>query len=290
MKKLSQILMLTLFIPCTVFCNILFVLYDSGETIALTPVINKLKERGEKVDVIKLNPSSLNRYELLSDERVLSYDPEVLVTGDASSAQLQFLKAFRGKAKTICYYDNALEIGKIPYAQLIMDCAKEADIFLVPSKCAAQSSNFEGCRVVGNPDFDIFDENLSLYTERKNRVTYFGGYDNDYERAFINFVKEFKDWHGEVVVRPHPRSDGTLERKWVEGTNIIVGEKISTIESVGISEVVVIHRSSVGTKASIAGKKVIAIDEHGEVKEIFQSRDILGIPKYSVDKILSNLL
>ncbi|WP_316357954.1 hypothetical protein [Candidatus Neptunichlamydia sp. REUL1] len=43
----------------------------------------------------------------------------MLVVGDAPIGKLEYVRAFKGKSKTVCYYDNALEIDRIPYAELI---------------------------------------------------------------------------------------------------------------------------------------------------------------------------
>ena len=255
MKKL-----LLMLFPFSLWAQILFVLFDAGETVALTPVAKELEKRGEEVTILKFDPKTRDRYEPLLQDEIEGYAPDVLVIGDASYLQLQFLKTYKGKAKTICYYDNPLEIKRIPYAALIREFEKEVDLFLVPSGLAATSSQSKECQIVGNPDLDLFEEKVQSIPISPRRVTYFGGYDIDYEEAFKAFVAIYKDYSGEVIVRPHPKTEGELERKWSQGTSIKVGEPLSTIEAVGASELIIIHRSSIGTKAAIAGKKVFSIE------------------------------
>lgn len=277
MKKLILFL-----VPFALWGQTLFVLFDAGETLALTPVIERLKEKGEEVLVLKYDPKTMDRFERLPEEEVASYAPDVLVVGDASQAQLQFVQALKGKAEIFCYYDNPLEIDRIPYAELIRTFEKKVDHFLVPSRCAAQSSSAKNPTVVGNPDLDFFEAEVENYPITPGRVVYIGGYDIDYEEAFKHFVKKFQAYEGEVVVRPHPKTDGSLEKRLTEGTLIQVGESLSTVESLGRAELVVIHRSSLGTKASLCGKKVLSIESNGEAVELSYSRESLGVPHGAV--------
>lgn len=284
MKKLILFL-----IPFGLWAQTLFVLFDAGETVALTPVAEKLKAQGEEVIVLKYDPKIMDRYEEISDGEIEGYAPDVLVVGDASKVQLQFVRALKGKAEVFCYYDNPLEIDRIPYAPLIREFEKEVDHFLVPSRCAAQSSAARNLQVVGNPDLDLFEEEVGTYHVTPGRVVYIGGYDTDYEEAFHHFVQKFREYEGEVIVRPHPKTDGSLEKRLTEGTSIQVGESLSTTESLGRSELIIIHRSSLGTKASICGKKVISIESDGTFQEVIHTRDSLGFPRESLLRIVELL-
>jgi len=281
MKKL-----LLLLLPICIWANTLFVLFDAGETEALIPVAEELKVRGEEVTVLKFDPKQRDRYEPLPESEILGYDPNVLIVGDASILQLQFVKAYRGKAKTICYYDNLLEIDKIPYAPLIREFEKEVDLFLVSSSLAAQSSKAQSLEIVGNPDLDLFEKKVGEIPVTKGRLTYFGGYDTDYEDAFRAFIEYVLNYEGEVIVRPHPKTDGELERRLTQGTPIKVGESLSSIEAVGRSELIIIHRSSIGTKAAIAGKKVLSIESDGKIQEVKQTRETLNVPAGATERIL----
>ncbi|QVL57026.1 MAG: hypothetical protein KFB93_06500 [Simkaniaceae bacterium] len=276
--------------PFSLWAQTLFVLFDAGETVALSPVANELKERGEEVTILKFDPKTRDRYQPLLQEDIEGYAPDVLVVGDASYLQLQFVKAYKGNAKTVCYYDNPLEIERIPYVDLIREFEKEVDLFLVPSGLAASSSHAPKCLIVGNPDLDFFENEIQSISVSPGRITYFGGYDCDYEEAFKAFVAVYKDYQGEVIVRPHPKTDGDLEKKWTQGTSIIVGESLSTIEAIGCSERIIIHRSSIGTKAAIAGKKVFSIESDGTIEEVRHSRQSLNLPSKATLRIADLLL
>ncbi|MCB1110419.1 MAG: hypothetical protein KDK64_05515 [Chlamydiia bacterium] len=259
MKKLLLFLL-----PWALWADYLFVFYDVGETVALMPVVEALRERGEEVRVI-----ALERGDRYASVEVCEKAPDVLVVGDASRAQLQYVQAFRGSSKTVCYYDNALEIDRIPYADLIREFEQAVDWFLVPSQKAAASSVVDAI-VVGNPDMDCFEEGVGAYEEIPGRVVYFGGYDDDYEEAFQAALMHFP----EAIVYPHPRTEGRLERSY--GAQI--GEA-SSLQAIGEAETVVIHRSSIGVKAALAGKNVWIVEADGAVKLLKLTRETLGIPR-----------
>jgi len=269
MKKL-----LIFLLPFSLWANYLFVLHDVGETLALEPCIHELRERGELVHVIKLEKK--DRYRKVPIEKIYA---ETLVVGCSSAGQLQYLEAFKGKSKTVCYYDNALEIHRIPYRALIREFERKADHFLVPSITAANSS-IRKALIVGNADLDKFEEEVGKYEEVKGRVVYFGGYDDDYKEAFKAFISLYP----RAIVYPHPSTDGNLERSF----GAYIG-KDPSIKAVGEAEYVMIHRSSIGVKASIAGKKVYSVDQDGEGDEIQANRNTLGIP-YGSTQIICDFL
>ena len=270
MKKLLLFLL-----PFALWADYLFVLHDVGETVALMPVIKELQERGETVEVIRIDPT--DRYASIE---VSCAVPEVLVVGDTSVGQLEYVRAFKGKSKTVCYYDNALEIDRIPYAELIREFEQEVDFFLVPSALAAKSSHVKA-HVVGNPDLDRFENEVGEFEVVPGRVVYFGGYDKDYEEAFKAFLKFYPD----AIVYPHPKTDGTLER----GYGAHIGEE-SSLQAVGEAETVVVHRSSIGVKAALAGKTVYSVESDGSLRKITTTRASLNIPRDSVDLICDFLL
>lgn len=262
-------------LPFALWADYLFVLHDVGETLALMPVIEELLERGETVEVIRLDPT--DRYSSIEIERVA---PDVLVVGDASIGQLQYVRAFKGKSKTVCYYDNTLEIDRIPYADLIREFEKEVDLFLVPSALAAKSS-CAAAHIVGNPDLDRFENKVGEFEVVPGRVVYFGGYDKDYEEAFKAFLELYPD----AIVYPHPKTDGVLERSY--GAHIGKG---ASLQAVGEAEIVVVHRSSIGVKAALAGKTAYSVESDGSIHKITTTRASLNVPQDSVHLICDLLL
>lgn len=264
-------------IPFSIWADYLFVLYDVGETVALKPVMSELIARGEVVRV--LTYGGRERYEELSPEELC--DAEVLVTGTASKIQLQYIQHCSGK--TIAYYDNPLSIETISYAPLIREFENAVDLFLVPSRAAAESSHAEHIEIVGNPDLDQYTDSMPI----QGLITYFGGYDPDYEAAFKAFLNYVAPLDYEVIVRPHPKTDGSLERGLIEGFSHVTleGSDLSAVEAVAQSEIVACHRSSMAVKAASAGKEVICIDSEGNITHP-PTREELGIPSESIQRFL----
>ena len=264
-------------IPFSLWGDYLFVLYDVGETVALTPVIHELTARGEEIRV--LTYGERERYEELSPDALC--DAEVLVTGTASKIQLQYVQHCTGKA--IAYYDNPLSIETISYASLIREFENAAALFLVPSRVAAESSHAKHIEVVGNPDLDQYYGSMPI----QGLITYFGGYDPDYEAAFKAFLNYVAPLDYEVIVRPHPKTDGSLERGLIEGISHVTlgGSDLSAAEAVAQSEIVACHRSSMAVKAACVGKEVICIDAEGNITHP-PTREELGIPSEATQRIL----
>ena len=281
---------LMLLVPYAAWAQVVFVLFDAGERVALTPVAETLKEQGKEVRIIDIDPKGRDRYASFDGEWD-GLDPDVLVVGDASVTQLEFVRKFGKSAKTICYYDNPLEIDRIPYSDLIRIFEKEVDLFLVSSERAALSSTATHLKVVGNPDLDLFEAEVEKIEVIPGQKTYFGGYDSDYREAFQAFLEFAQEVGGEFIVRPHPTTNGELERSLIAESGMdyvrVAEDGLSSIEAIGQSESVIIHRSSIGTKAAIAGKRVIAIESDGTIQALDVSRESLGIPKDSLQKILA---
>ena len=224
--------LLCLLIPLATWGDYLFVLYDAGESVALAPVIEGLKERGKEVRV--LTYGTKGRYEELPPEELS--DADVVVTGTASKIQWQYIKHSTGK--TVAYYDNPLPIETISYAPLIREFEKAADLFLVPSNAAAKSSEAPHIEVVGNPDLDRY----SAGAQQEGLMVYFGGYDPDYEEAFKAFLNYTLGRDMEVVVRPHPKTDGSLERRLIETfPRVSLGDTtLSSVEAVARAEIALV--------------------------------------------------
>jgi len=272
MKKFLCLILLLL--PFCGFAKThLFVLFDAGETHALKPVIEDLIDQGETVDVLALGTAqtlmpeaptlpevdrSWDRYTPLPETDVLAaYSPDVVVIGVASSIQLQVAKAFESKAKVVAYYDNFNPIERSVYASLIREIEPHVDLFLTASDKGAASSCAKEVHVVGNPDVEKMIQKLQEWEPEPHSMVYIGGYDADYPEAlelFVEAMKLFPDH--QLVLCPHPKSDGSLEHALFPNATIC---RDSTA-AVARASVVVCHRSTLGIKSLLAGKKVIFVD------------------------------
>lgn len=268
----------------------LFVLFDAGETIALTPVIEELMREGEQVEVLVMGTAHnlmpkkrnieevdrrWNRHQLLPEKRlkeILShYQPQVVVLGVASKIQGQIGAFFRGKAQIIAYYDHFNPIESSPYAELIREIERDVDLFLVPSTIAASSSLAQNIQIVGNPSIEQMIDEIkcvdSLTLKRKLGLnlnspimTYIGGYDSDYKEAlclFAKFRSRFSNY--QLIVCPHPKTNGLLEKQ-VFPDGVFLKAPMTSTEAIALADVVICHRSTLGIKALFARKKVIFVD------------------------------
>ena len=193
-----------IFLPFFAFAKVhLFILFDAGETYALKPVIEKLIQEGEEVDVLalgtaqKLMPEAhtilevgpaWDRYAPMSEEAFTFYHPDVVILGTASKIQLQFAEVFQDKATVVAYYDNFNSIESSHYVDLIQEIEPLTDLFLVSSELAAKSSHAKNIHIVGNPNIEEMIEqigrvdSISIKKElgldlTKPIITYIGGYD-----------------------------------------------------------------------------------------------------------------
>lgn len=255
-----------LFLPLSAFTapECLFVLFDAGETYALRPVIQKCQEEGRDFKVLRRGTAETIDLEI--DDRYFAQNddlsPKVVVIGVCCRWQHEMAQKFQKKAKVIAYYDNFNAIDDMPFASLIREIEKEVDLFLVPTPEAARSSRSEHVQIVGQPDLLSFARKLETFPHlpMKKQIAYIGGYDTDYEAAFRLFVRSSEG--NEVVVCPHPKTDGSLERRVLreEGRDDIQVAIQGSTEVIAESSVVVCHRSTLGIKAAFAGKHVIFFD------------------------------
>lgn len=272
MKKFLCLLLL-LFPLCSFAKTHLFVLFDAGETHALKPVIEDLIAHGETVDVLAfgtaqtLYPDTLtvkqidrswDRYAPLPDTELLgAYSPDVVIIGVASAIQLQIAKAFEGTATIVAYYDNFNPIDRSVYASLIREIEPHVDLFLTASDKGAASSYAKKTLTVGNPDVEKVIEALQDCDSDSQVIAYIGGYDTDYPEAlelFAAVMRQFSGYH--LVMCPHPKSDGSLEHHLFPNATFSQ-DSLAAIKQAGV---VVCHRSTLGIKCLLAGKKVIFVD------------------------------
>ena len=295
MKKFLCLILLLL--PLCGFAKThLFVLFDAGETHALQPVMEDLIEQGETVDVLALGTAqtllpdaptvqevgrSWDRYAPLPDSQLLSvYSPDVVIIGVASTIQLQVAKAFEGKATVVAYYDNFNPIDRSVYASLIRDIEPHVDLFLTASDKGAASSHAKEVHTVGNPDVEKLIEALQECDSDSQVMAYIGGYDTDYPEALELFATAMHPFSSyQLVMCPHPKSDGSLEQTLFPCATF----SQDSLAAIKQADVVVCHRSTLGIKSLLAGKKVIFVDPaaHPMAEEwgAFLATDVLSFQK-----------
>ena len=239
-------------------------------------ILHLQKDLGITVSVEK----SWDRYRSLQDqdlEKISScVRPKKVVIGVSSKIQSDLAKRYKSQAEVYAYYDNFNPIDQSSYAPLVREIEKKADVFLVPSKKVAESSNAKKIVVVGQPTLDVWVKKMKSlnkkkllkrlgFSQKKPFLTFVGGYDKDYQDVFSMFVQAMKKIPTfEALVSVHPRSKGTVERSILDKEKPKNIHNISlfldTIEAVALSDIVICHHSTVGIQALFAGKKVIYLD------------------------------
>ena len=88
-------------------------------------------------------------------------------------------------------------------------------------------------------------------------MAYIGGYDVDYPEALELFASAMQDFPNiQLVMCPHPKSDGSLEQRLFPNATL----SQDSLAAIKQADVVVCHRSTLGIKSLLAGKKVIFVD------------------------------
>lgn len=105
-----------LLVPYTAWAQVVFVLFDAGERVALTPFAEALKEQGKEVRIIDIDPKGRDRYASFDGEWD-GLDPDV---NALAVAEYLFCRGF--------YPDNEdlLHVALRGLSKLIFLCAKNA--------------------------------------------------------------------------------------------------------------------------------------------------------------------
>lgn len=271
---------------------LLFIFFDAGETLALSPVLRDLQSRNVtfKViamatagEVIDIPPSSLihldqshsaDRYTPLPDDTIdrlaSAYSVDIVISGMVSKAQHQLLHAFKAKqSQVITYYDPFESLKPTSIAFPFLDVA---DHILVPCETVATSirdlSKGPTVTCVGHPTLEEWVQ-ASLHFHHqpaaKKTILYLGGYGPDYDQAFSLFVDAIHSFRSHnIVVALHPKTSGAEERSILRAKGAdyirILPKDVSSITASQSADTIVTHRSSAGVHALFTGKPVIYLD------------------------------
>jgi CDP-glycerol glycerophosphotransferase (TagB/SpsB family) len=243
------------------------------------PSYVNLQKKCKSSDNLNLRwPRDLQLPAFERDRLLQCLTPTLVVTGLFSSFQEQISAGFKSRNISVWgYYDSFSESGL--YA-IGTDLLSSLEKILVPSnsiqKAAEKRVPGKSISVVGQPSLEEWRSFASKTDARKILarleltktfpvILYAGGYGEDYEASFREFVKsslELKDFI--ILVSPHPSSKGSFEKNTIEEFEAhhlrVVPGSIATQEVAIIADVVVTHRSSVGVQALFLSKPVIYFD------------------------------
>lgn len=284
-----KIIILLTFCQSLVAGNFFFILYDVGESVNFIPVIEKLAERGEKVEVLLLGtarekyrlPEELlyshsvelpTRFSRASSEYIKDLSRHVqsatLVTGVSTLFAKQVHETFyqREDIRLISYWDNLQVSGESDYFKVAHEVAKVSKEILVPSM--RTKDGIPRAEVVGYPSLEAISPTREIKKEKgKKLLTYIGSYDKEttYQRAwdwFSDLWSEIDHEDMELVFIHHPKSaNGTWEAGQFQkrGNFLFVESPAFTLDYIKASDFILCERTSTAEKAALLGAPVIHI-------------------------------
>ncbi len=202
-----------------------------------------------------------------------AFSPRVVLSGVAFDLQGQIMEALRSKSvKCLAYWDNFTEEGDNPYFAVARRVQAYASTLLLPSEALYQAPFFQAREkvVVGHPALDAWrrlapskewKQALSL---TKKTISYVGGYGKDYEEGFSLFLQGVKEGHFEdfqILVLPHPKTDGSFEKRMLQEKDLACDIRVltgyPTPPIAALSDLIVCHQSTVGVQALAIPKPVL---------------------------------
>jgi hypothetical protein len=280
--------------------DILFILHDATETQSLWPVIDvSLRNHedifiltgGQASDILSRQPCTLTfeqtgicehldkmwkRDELLSQKSlqllVEKFPAKKVITGVSYAFYGQLLEAYASHhATTFAYWDNINYEGIDHHTKI---CAQVAQLAQVLLTSAPPSISHPQTYTVGQPaleqllyqinDIDSASIRAHLPFILKSPIlVVFGGYGKAYHKALKPLLLTAESLPATILLYPHPRTDGTIERKKLLKYSLphvhIIDPtwNLSMLELAAIADHIICHQSSAGFQAAAAGKNII---------------------------------
>lgn len=279
--------------------QVLFCLFDAGETHALLPVITELNTKQISFKILALGTAFNILYNdpLLKDSLLTLTPPkfedrfqavdenwiqqqlgemhfDILMTGMVSQAQFQLCKILSlNSVDIIAYYDAFAPLAEEGIQSIFIPVATQ---ILVPSPNVAESlvkrypEYAQKIHIVGQPSIETW---LSLENNdhgpiegidsTKPTLLFVGGYGHEYEKAFQIFsesVPELLEMN--FLMALHPKTDGSYEKSLLGkywDRMIMPARDIPTKYLVSKSDVILTIHSTVGVQAAFLNKPVIYI-------------------------------
>jgi hypothetical protein len=264
----------------------------------------------DEKSTIPTHDTDQNRDRLLNDatlQKILSLDPQVVVSGMAAAWQAQVLNAARQKgAKTVAFYDNMNgPVTEQQYVGPFMSTIQEGAVgtWLVPGD--AFKVGFEGnVKALGQPVLEQWDtvfaspdakikDSLGMKDEQR-LILFAGGNDVTYPQYLEEMMKAVKYRQDLfLVVTPHPaRKDGaedTIFEKLGNPVNIRVERNIKTIDIAPFISVFAAHKSSMGAHALSHGLPVLFVGPKADYASLVVVGDGLGVVAETQDEVKKSL-
>ena len=307
-------------VPATAV-DVLFIAYDYGESLAFKSALARLKSKTVNVRILTFGaadrafrdvPEATQLISLLTTQQKLQHEsllnsletqrtttlpvelleyvvskwqPQVVVTGMASTAQAQLTNKFALKnAYTVAFYDNFDNPVIQSFVQPWLASTLGVNEIFIPGdylikdflKIKALSSS--EITVTGQPALDQWIQSAKYFNKEqifeklniaKNSrvVTFAAGYDQsslNWADKFIEAATERPDLVFFIALHPKMdnRSDAPLVKKVAGLKNVkIAPPSVTTEELVSVSALLATHKSTVGIKAAYLGVPVLYVAE-----------------------------
>ncbi len=262
MTGLFYMLKVLLFISIQIVSNlalaqdVLFVLYDAGETKGMQNLIEHYNQTGVDVKVLTFGTAAevyqgANKVELnkiLGEEVVVKklwrrdqtiepkhieilknkFQPKVLITGTVSALQKQVATELDVATLRAGFFDA---FSRVSEKHPIKDFTSVLDEVWIPSKLQEdefKKLSFKKVKVTGHGSLNDWQVRLSTkekaqitsvlrLDQKKPTITYIGGYGESYEKGLRYFLKSIDSSQDyNIVISLHPKVDGTVEAKILE--------------------------------------------------------------------------
>lgn len=267
-------------------CDILFVLYDAGETKALLPVIQELGRCGTSCGIL----ANTTAKRLLQDTLCFTehsaaicqtYSIRLVMTGLASQFQRKQAAFHKNRGiPVVGYYDSFFFS---PNANHTINFKNLLTALIVPSKDIARllKPTFPNIPVLalGQPTLESIPHVIrqshpaalyaTLHLDPGKTICMFAGsYGPGYAEAFTRFCQGFKSLpdatHSQLnlLLSLHPKTDGTLENSILSQHALhhivrTVPKSITTDRVLSITDIVLSYNSVMALQALFQGKQIL---------------------------------
>ncbi|AJI55677.1 hypothetical protein [Francisella philomiragia] len=298
--------------------------------------------------LIKDRSNLISKNNIVCLKNSLKYKPDIIISGMSSGSLAAILNSF-DDVKKVAYYDNFDPYPKNDpnyYTSSFINTLKNKSLdklFIVAEKTKNSFKqkidiSTKDIIVVGNPSLIEWQKtnkkcpskkSLIEYLNidyKKNFIVFAGDTTEDYKESFYNFAEAIKNMPNYIaIVSYHPKTNGEFEKNIkniLDIKNMVIADtdskNPSTICLSTLSNIFIVHKSSMGSQALSASKNVIFIAkntyknsaiDYGLADLVYFPKDIIksikknynkdtddnfyityGIPKDSIKSFINSIL
>ena len=193
--------------------------------------------------------------------------------------------------EAVALRDNPSPIGDTDYFRVADQVQETATKVAVPSVAAAQHLH-NPTIVIGHPPIEEWLEEAGAVDKKAIMdrlglhdklpiIVYAGVYGENYEKNFQYFLDIVPEDKVQVLIVPHPRYKGIVEKRLCQKFRIVEGDEIKTVEAIAIADAVVTAdaTSTVVFQANALKKKVLYVNlSSTPVSEAMIAKKLIHLP------------